>query len=58
MDHYICKGGCKGVAQKPGVCQTATCSRYQKPLERCDCTDGQHKGAFEADTSENKQSEV
>ncbi len=44
MTHYICTGTCGGVADKPGVCQAATCPMHDKPLVACDCTDGKHNG--------------
>ncbi|TSC77473.1 MAG: hypothetical protein G01um101433_583 [Parcubacteria group bacterium Gr01-1014_33] len=47
MEHYICKGGCKGVSDTAGVCQTKGCPNYGKPLEKCDCGDGKHHGRFE-----------
>lgn len=55
MEHYICKGECKGVAPSFGVCQTQNCSRYQMPLEKCDCDDHQHRGAFEEKMPEDKK---
>lgn len=45
--HYVCTGGCKGVSDKPGVCQMEDCARYNEALEECDCTDGTHYGAFD-----------
>ena len=47
MDHYICKGGCDGVSQEPGVCQEPSCPHYGKPLEACGCMDNKHEGAFD-----------
>ncbi len=47
MPHYICKGGCKGVSDTPGVCQAQGCSNHNHQLEECDCPDGRHFGAFE-----------
>ncbi len=44
MTHYICTGTCGGVADKPGVCQAATCPMHGKPLVACNCTDGKHNG--------------
>lgn len=41
--HYICTGGCGGVSDKPGVCQTEGCADYQKPLRECHCEDGLHE---------------
>ncbi|MBI5732743.1 hypothetical protein HY967_02160 [Candidatus Jorgensenbacteria bacterium] len=46
-DHYICTGGCRGVSKVPGVCQSKECPLYSEPLDRCDCEDGNHYGAFE-----------
>lgn len=42
--HYICTGTCKGVSDKPGVCQDPSCPKHQHPLEACDCADGKHEG--------------
>ena len=47
MTYYICTGGCNGVSDKPGVCQTPGCPKHQHTLEACDCTDGKHNGAFD-----------
>ncbi len=55
MEHYICTGGCKGVSEKPGVCQNPDCPNYNGQLEKCDCEDGNHYGAF--DLENNKDSE-
>ena len=42
--HFICTGGCKGVSDKPGVCQAENCPKHRHPLEPCDCKDGKHYG--------------
>jgi hypothetical protein len=42
--HNICTGGCKGVSETPGVCQTNGCPKHEQPLEACDCTDSKHDG--------------
>ena len=47
MEHYICTGGCKGVSNNPGTCQAADCPKHEHPLEKCDCADGKHHGAFD-----------
>ncbi|MFA6365441.1 MAG: hypothetical protein WCW78_03510 [Candidatus Paceibacterota bacterium] len=52
MKHYICTGGCGGVSDKPGVCQTKICPKHGKPLEECDCTDGKHYGKQDHDKKE------
>ncbi len=57
MTHYVCRGGCKGVAQVPGTCQTATCLSHGKPLEPCNCTDDLHDlQLVEEDSTENEES--
>src|SRR3989344_1897458 len=40
--HYVCYGGCRGVSDKPGVCQAEGCPDHGKPLHECDCEDGEH----------------
>ena len=47
MTHYICTGGCKGIADNPGVCQAQDCSKNNQSLKECNCTDNKHGGAFE-----------
>lgn len=42
--HYICTGGCQGVSDRPGVCQTSGCPKHNQPLQECDCVDGEHGG--------------
>ena len=42
MKHYICTGGCKGVTDVTGTCQTADCPDYGKDLHGCTCADGDH----------------
>ena len=42
MKHYICTGGCKGVSQNEGVCQSEGCSKHNHQLVECNCTDGMH----------------
>lgn len=34
-------GGCHGVSDTPGTCQTTDCKDFEKPLHECDCPDGQ-----------------
>ncbi|MDO8469491.1 MAG: hypothetical protein Q7S84_00535 [bacterium] len=48
MKHYICHGGCGGVSETPGTCQTVACPQHQEPLEACDCLDGRHYGVLGA----------
>ncbi len=45
--HFICRGVCHGVSEKPGVCGDGGCSKKGEPLEKCMCPDGEHGGAFE-----------
>ena len=40
--HYVCKGGCKGVSENPGVCQATDCSLHNHELVECTCADGRH----------------
>ena len=45
MTHYICTGGCNGLADKSGVCQAQDCAKYNQPLIECNCEDGKHEEA-------------
>lgn len=54
MSHYICTGGCRGVSDNPGVCEDENCSKHNQPLEKCDCTDGKHFGAFDFEHNHEK----
>ncbi|NBD73602.1 hypothetical protein GVX82_00995 [Patescibacteria group bacterium] len=47
--HYVCTGGCGGVAPDASVCGTQHCPKEGIPLTECHCTDGRHFAAFEAD---------
>ena len=42
MSHFICKGGCGGVSEIDGFCETDGCSNQWQPLEDCNCLDGKH----------------
>lgn len=42
VTHFICAGGCGGVAPDAGSCQVSTCSKFNQPLTPCGCTDGLH----------------
>lgn len=42
MTHYVCKGGCGGVSDAMGVCETDGCSKQWEMMEECDCADGKH----------------
>lgn len=57
MKHYICTGGCGGVLEKPGTCQAEDCAKYKEPLEKCECKDGTHNGAFELAQEETNEDE-
>ncbi len=46
MKHYVCTGGCQGVADKAGVCDKEDCLKYGNELTECDCEDGSHEKAF------------
>lgn len=43
VKHFICKGECGGVSDKPGNCQAEECSLYQKPLVKCVCDNKEHR---------------
>jgi len=47
MTHYICTGGCGGVSENPGVCQTEDCPKHEQPLDECNCEDNKHYGRQE-----------
>ena len=42
MKHFVCRGGCQGVADKEGNCQTLDCKNFGMPLVECTCEDGTH----------------
>jgi protein PhnA len=42
MTHYVCKGGCGGVLDEIGICETEGCSNQYEMMEECDCSDGKH----------------
>ena len=46
MEHYVCRGGCKGNSLVSGVCQDKNCPNYGKPLEKCECVDDKHRESF------------
>lgn len=48
--HYICTGGCKGVAAEPGVCTAEGCSKQGQPLSQCNCADDLHTEMLENTT--------
>ncbi|MEK7622072.1 MAG: hypothetical protein AAB415_02740 [Patescibacteria group bacterium] len=41
--HYVCTGGCGGVAEEPKVCETEGCAKQGELLVACDCTDNSHQ---------------
>src|SRR3989344_7516952 len=43
MTHYVCTGGCGGVAETPMSCQMVSCPKHQEPLIECACEDGKHE---------------
>jgi hypothetical protein len=45
--HYICTGGCHGVAPVPGSCGAESCEKHGEPLVACHCTDGKHAGPYD-----------
>ncbi|MFA5933622.1 MAG: hypothetical protein WC795_00120 [Candidatus Paceibacterota bacterium] len=48
MEHYVCTGGCGGVSNEAGVCQTEGCVRFGQPLHECGCEDNMHEGLTNA----------
>ncbi len=50
--HYVCTGGCGGVAPQPGTCMAETCAKHGMPLLECHCTDEQHAEVMNAEASE------
>jgi len=55
--HYVCVGACGKVSGKPGVCTTEFCSREEKPLAECNCTDGQHQSVIPPDEEKGEHDE-
>lgn len=49
MSHFVCNGGCKGVSDNEGVCQTETCSLHNQPLSECNCEGGKEAHAAPAE---------
>lgn len=42
MAHYVCKGGCGGVLDEMGACETDGCVNQWMMMEECSCTDRKH----------------
>lgn len=42
MKHYICKGGCGGMLDDMGICESDSCPNRWEMMEECDCADGHH----------------
>ena len=40
--HYVCLGGCKGVSNVLGTCNSLNCLKHAHELTLCECTDGLH----------------
>ena len=58
MKHNICTGGCKGVSETAGVCETVDCSKNGQPLTECECGDQMHNGAFDEEVKASTSEEV
>ncbi len=43
MEHFVCKGDCKGVSDHAKKCEDANCPNFGKDLELCTCEDGKHE---------------
>ena len=57
MVHYICTGGCGGVSETPGVCQTEGCSLHGEALKECNCEDGKHEALVEKEADPSEKTE-
>jgi len=53
MTHFVCRGGCQGVADEQGNCQASDCENFGKPLVECNCEDGAH--GFEGTSQETEK---
>ncbi len=49
--HFVCTGGCQGVADEPGVCQAENCKKYHNDLQPCSCENGNHDSIISAEKS-------
>lgn len=47
--HFVCTGGCGGVAPQEGTCMAETCLKHGQPLLACACEDNQHTEVMNAD---------
>jgi len=57
MTHYICKGGCEGVAIAEGQCQAPTCPHFNHDLLVCECQEQEHLSKLETQNpTENNES--
>ena len=52
MVHFICTGGCGGVAKTPGMCKAEDCPFYAEELQECHCEDGLHEISMRGDNGE------
>jgi len=52
MAHYVCTGGCGGVAEDAGVCQAGGCAKQNQPLTECNCEDEKHEAVLSQAASE------
>ena len=57
MVHFICTGGCGGVAKAPGMCKAEDCPFYAEELQECHCEDGKHEVSMRGETGESGESE-
>jgi protein PhnA len=56
MTHYVCRGGCGGMLDEIGVCETEGCAHQWQMMEECDCADGKHGISDEMEKLEVKDS--
>jgi hypothetical protein len=56
MEHYICKGTCKGVSKTPVNCGDKDCVKTGLPLEQCGCGGGAEAHASQTQDNTEKPS--
>jgi hypothetical protein len=57
MSHYVCKGECKTVSDKEGVCEADFCNKKGEELEVCGCEDGEHGNDSDDDMDTGEEEE-
>lgn len=44
--HFVCTGGCGGVAPMEKPCETESCPMHGHNMVPCSCTDGKHQNVL------------